>query len=89
LQQGGQPQKFADPGPQFRRQFVIRADRRRIVQVNDFRPRNGQFGARAVGQLDQVARLRVCRVPGSPQHINNLIVQWVVGMNDADDSAIL
>jgi len=89
VQQGGQRQKFADPGPQVWGQFVVRAGWRRIGRINDFGPRNRQFGPRSIGQLDQVARLRVGRVPGAPQHLNSLVVERVVGMDDADDSAIL
>ena len=48
-----------------------------------------QLGARAVRQLDQVARLRVGRVPGLAQHLDNLVVERMVGMRHADHSVIL
>jgi len=89
VQQGSEGQKFTDPGPQFWGQFVVRAERRRSSWINGFSPRNRQFGARAIGQFDQVTRLRVGRVPGPPQHITSLVVERMVGMRHTDHAAIL
>ena len=89
MQQGGERQKFGDPGPQFDLDFGSRLGQRRIVWNYAFRPRNGEFAARAIGQLDQVARLRVGRVPGAPQYFNNLVVQRMMGMRHTHQLAIV
>ena len=52
-------------------------------------PTNRQFGACAVWQFDQVAGFGVGRVPGTPQHFHNLLIQRVVGMRHMDHAVIV
>jgi hypothetical protein len=89
VQQGGEGEEFLDPGPQLTRELGGWVGRGWNVWIDDFRPGNGQFGARAVGQFDQVAGFAESFVPGPPQHLNNMVVKGMVGMRHPDHSVIL
>jgi hypothetical protein len=89
VQQGGEGQKFIDPGPQFGGQFGVCLALAPVVRLDDLRPRNGQFSARAVGQFDPVAGFRVGRVTGTPQHFYNLVIERVVRMGHTHHSDIV
>ena len=82
----GKGRVFPNPGPKLDRgppsggRITARRDRRG--------PGRGDLGAGAVRQLDQVAQARVLRVASQPLHFDYLVVQWVVWMGHADQSAI-
>jgi hypothetical protein len=80
MQQGGEGKQFADPCPQFGRHLGCRVGGRILTGVDRLSPGDRQFGACAIRQSDQVAWLRVGRVSGSPQYLNNLVVQRMMGM---------
>jgi len=89
VQQGGEPQKLADPGPQFGGHFGNRVGRQILTGVDRLGPGDGQISTRPVGPFDQVARLWVSRMPGPPHHFYNLTLERVMGMRHTHQLTIV
>jgi hypothetical protein len=60
----------------------------RIREGERGRPGDGDFGAGAIGQLDQVTRFGKGLISGPPQNLDNLIIQRMMGMRHPDHSVL-
>ena len=70
MDHGSKGQIFTDRAPHFRKQLTGGG----LCAFHCFGPGCGNFSPRPIRQFDQVAWLRVNRVPGPPQHFNILVV---------------
>jgi hypothetical protein len=89
MQQGRERQKLGDFGPQFYRQLTSFSAGDWILGGHRHRPGSRQFRSRTIRQLDQIARLRVSRMPGPTDDFYGLVIQWVVGMDHTHHSDIV